>query len=215
MKILLGIQARTNSTRLPEKIFADLGGKKVIEWVVDACKKAAEIHKGNECLVAILAPEGDGKIEEWCKETGTPLVEGSETDLINRYMKAIEFFEADACVRITADCWGILPEIIAQVATQLEAADYSSNTMIRTMLEGFDCQGAKKQAWEWLDEHQQMEREHPWSWLDGNNLVKESFVEAGFKLSHVIDPNNPVVIKTSIDTEEDLKRAREYVAGKK
>lgn len=42
MIVLLGIQARANSTRLPNKVLADIHGKSMLERVYDQCMDATQ-----------------------------------------------------------------------------------------------------------------------------------------------------------------------------
>ena len=108
MKLLIGIQARTNSTRLPGKILKVIGPKTVFSWVYDAC---VEAHRKLNAVpftseVYVLGQPGDIDLRKFCLNNSIkglyPDVPGD--DLIQRYLKAAEEIEATHVIRVTADC---------------------------------------------------------------------------------------------------------------
>ena len=63
-QIVIGIQARSTSTRLPGKMSFDLGSKTVVEHVIERCKRSAHWLKAQSGMdinaeVWLLIPEGD------------------------------------------------------------------------------------------------------------------------------------------------------------
>lgn len=89
------IQARLGSARLPRKVLADIQGKTMLERVV---QRAQQI--GYPVCVAVCDPE----LALYCAEHGWPYVEGSEEDVLGRYLEAARVLDADHVVRVTADC---------------------------------------------------------------------------------------------------------------
>ena len=210
MRILLGVQARSGGSRFPGKIYEEIEGRSILQRVVDACLRVDPLPKAIQVSTAILCPENDDRLMEECRKNKWDRIAGSEEDLIARYQIAIEISNADACVRLTADCPFLSSKIISEVVMQLAQVDYCSNTIYRSWAEGLDVQGASKKAWDWLDNNQQVEREHPWKLFDENQIIRDQFVKDGLDFFTLCDFSNIIFQKTSIDTKEDLESARTF-----
>lgn len=103
------IQARTNSTRLPNKILMLIKDKPVLQHVIERVKSAKKI---NRVIVATTVNSCDNPIVELCKSLGIPFYRGSEEDVLNRYYKCATKFECKNIMRVTSDCPLIDPKII-------------------------------------------------------------------------------------------------------
>ena len=145
------IQARTGSTRLPEKVLLDLEGQPVLSHIIKRVN-ASKLVTG--ILVATTVRKEDLAIVRLCSNANTRVFCGSENDVLDRYYQAAKLLEADNIVRITADCPLIDPSIIDEVvALHLkEKSDYTSNTMEESYPDGLDVEifrfEALKKAWE-------------------------------------------------------------------
>jgi len=209
MNILIGIQARSHSIRFPGKIFKEIGGKSLLQWVVDEANEAKKEFPNS--MVQVLLPFSDQITKEYCYSHNiqTCAPEVPEDDLIQRYNSAIEIFNMDAAIRLTADCWKLPSSVIETgIGCLNDGYDYVSTTVIRTYPEGFDLQGASRRGWEWLDKHQPKKREHPFIEFDRNRWIRDLFIEEGFKQSQICDTNSIIFEKTSIDTLEEYERAK-------
>ncbi len=100
MNVIAIIQARTGSTRLPNKIFYELSEKPLLFHVVERIKPSSEI---DQIVVATTKSENDDLINNWAKENGIYCFRGSEKNVLKRYYYAAEKYDADLIVRITAD----------------------------------------------------------------------------------------------------------------
>jgi spore coat polysaccharide biosynthesis protein SpsF (cytidylyltransferase family) len=213
-KLLVGIQARSNSTRLPGKIYLQVGGKSILKWVYDAAKdakrslEADKIYK--EVVIMVLGPQKDEKLSDYCKEYLIPFMapECPEDDLVARYSLANTTIGADLIMRVTSDCLFLNPGLICEMAKAGLSVDYCSNTKERTFPEGFDLQICKRIAYEWISENQKENREHPFFDLEKDYHFEDRFAKAGYTMMSLLDLNNPSTIKTSIDTQDDLDRAK-------
>lgn len=215
MRILIGIQARTNSRRLPGKIHELIGDKTMLEHVVETCKQVNVLNRVNQYTVAVLYPEGDLKVIDECQRIGVEYWAGDEHDLYKRYLGAMDRFESEAMVRVTADCWMIPKEMIEEAISCLTEADYAANTIIRSFVEGWDIQAATRKGIEWMSKNQTEEREHIFKTFDENQMVRDEFVGDGLVFRAIVNSLNPIFQKTSIDTKEDLERARKVYENRK
>lgn len=210
----MGVQARSDSKRLPEKIFQKIGDQSLLEWVYGAAFEAERILRAKkiDSEAVVLGTVGDIKLSQFCEERKMrcffPYVD--KDDLIHRYKEALKKFNAIGCVRITADCWLSNPDMIAEVAELLNKFDYVSNTIQRSFMEGYDLQGCTRLALEWFDFNQKEKREHPFYFFDRNEMIREDFEKKGFKWTNLVAPNAVWAVKTSIDSVDDLNNAREF-----
>jgi len=151
MKIVVIIQARLGSTRLPRKLFLRLQGKTVLEHVI---ARVTACQLNNELIVATTDQSQDNDIEQLCATLEVKVFRGSETDVLDRFYQAAKSIKADHVVRITADCPVIDPQIIDQViALHLkEQSDYTANTIQERYPDGEDVEvftfKALEQAWQ-------------------------------------------------------------------
>lgn len=209
--VLIGIQARSTSSRFPRKSFAMLGDKPLLQHVIDACQKSAvyenkfSIKKGTLVKVCVLVPYGD----EISKSFRANIIEGPEDDVLTRYVMAAEKTNADYIVRITADCPLIPPFLISKhiTAAVMNKHDYLSNVdeRIRTNFDGLDCEVISKEALAWLNENatDPKDREH----------VTTKFRREPPKwanVGHVVGYADFSDVKLSVDTPEDLERVRKH-----
>jgi spore coat polysaccharide biosynthesis protein SpsF len=140
LRINAVIQARAGSTRLPGKVFADLGGHLVLEWVVRAARAA---HQVDEVIVATSTLPGDDAVADLARSLGVPVVRGSEDDVLSRFVAALDAHPADALVRLTADCPLLDPTLIDAVAGAWSGApshDYVSTVLVRCLPRGMDVE---------------------------------------------------------------------------
>ncbi|PWH15611.1 MAG: acylneuraminate cytidylyltransferase [Anaerolineae bacterium] len=106
------IQARRSSSRLPDKVLLDIGGKVMLQRVVERTRQAKRL---DEVVVATtLAPE-DEAIVQLCRKLGVAFARGNVFDVLDRFYQAALAFQAEVIVRITADCPLIDPNLIDQV----------------------------------------------------------------------------------------------------
>jgi len=167
MKTVALIQARTGSTRLPNKVLMDLNGKTVLERVVIRVRAARGI---GDVIVATTTARADDRIAAWCAARGVPCFRGSEDDVLDRLYQAARERTPDCIVRITADCPLMDPAVVEQVLTEHDrtAADYTSNTLEPTFPDGLDVEAVRFSALEraWREARLPSEREHvtPYLW---------------------------------------------------
>lgn len=100
MKVVTIIQARTTSSRLPNKALLDIYGKPLLERVIDQSKM---IENSDELWVATSTHENDDLIEMLCNRKKVFCLRGSLEDVRGRFYEIATNQKADIIVRITAD----------------------------------------------------------------------------------------------------------------
>lgn len=139
MKIVAIVQARMDSTRLPGKVLMRLGGKTVLENVVNRLLSVPLI---SEVVIATTIKASDDKIVEEAKRLNVSFFRGDEEHVLSRYYEAAIQHHADIIVRVTSDCPVIDPVLtnrIIQYYIESEF-DYVSNTLERTFPRGLDTE---------------------------------------------------------------------------
>lgn len=153
------VQARMSSSRLPGKVLMSLAGKPVLEHVVRRISACNTISK---VVVATSIDQSDDVIQDWCGKSGISCYRGSLEDVLDRYYQAAQIYQADAVVRITADCPIIDPIIVDEVVTKFWDNEYDYYGLAGEFPDGLDCTvfsfSALAQAWR--EATLQSEREH-------------------------------------------------------
>ena len=99
-KVVLIIQARMSSTRLPGKSMMPLADKPLVYRMVERLKNCKKI---DEIVIATSDQPEDKVLLELAKELQVSYFQGNLLDVRNRYLKAAEQFQADFIIRIPAD----------------------------------------------------------------------------------------------------------------
>jgi spore coat polysaccharide biosynthesis protein SpsF len=100
MKIVGIIQARMNSSRLPNKAMLSLHGYPIIEWVVRRTMNSSLV---NDVVVVIPTNQIDDILETEVVRIGANVFRGDEFDVLSRYYNAALITNATHIVRICAD----------------------------------------------------------------------------------------------------------------
>jgi glutamate-1-semialdehyde 2,1-aminomutase/spore coat polysaccharide biosynthesis protein SpsF len=160
-KVVALIQARMGSTRLPNKVLADIGGQPMLWHVVTRVRRARLV---DEVVVATSNRPANHAIEDFCARHDIACFRGDEMDVVDRFYQAACVHHPTAVVRITADCPLIDPEVIDRVVETRAAGslDYASNTLCYTYPDGLDVEVFTFAALEraWKEARKPSEREH-------------------------------------------------------
>jgi spore coat polysaccharide biosynthesis protein SpsF len=179
------IQARMSSTRLPGKVLMPLAGKPVLDHVVSRIERCKTIHK---VVVATSVDASDDAIESWCRERGVACHRGSLHDVLDRYHQAATAHQADAIVRITADCPAIDPTIVDEVVQGYLDGGFEFFGLAGEFPDGLDCTVFAASAIEqaWREAKLPSEREHVGPYIEHNpQLFKSGKLEKFSGLSHL------------------------------
>ena len=110
MKINAIIQARTGSTRLPNKVMREIAGVPIIGYLMERVKKSGV----DETIVAIPEQDCDGPLGRYVV-LRAGLAWGPEENVAERFRCALKSYPCDAFVRICADSPLIDPQLIDDV----------------------------------------------------------------------------------------------------
>jgi spore coat polysaccharide biosynthesis protein SpsF len=99
-RVVLIIQARMGSTRLPGKSMMDLAGAPLVGRILERVTRCQAL---DEIVLAIPDTAKDRVLAGLAAQHGVTLVAGSESDLIGRYLQAAKESNAHFIVRLPAD----------------------------------------------------------------------------------------------------------------
>ena len=99
-KVVLIIQARMSSTRLPGKSMMPLADKPLVYRMVERLKKCKKV---DEIVIATSDQPEDKVLVDLANELDVSSFQGNLLDVRDRYLKAAEKFKADFIIRIPAD----------------------------------------------------------------------------------------------------------------
>jgi spore coat polysaccharide biosynthesis protein SpsF len=182
------IQARTGSSRLPNKILLRILGKEILLLLIDRVIASKLIDK---IVIATTLSKDDNKIIE-IVENYHPKVSffrGNENDVLDRYYKAALEYKYEKnldIIRITSDCPLIDPQVVDLHIKEFNQrkVDYlSSRISKRTWPHGMEMEiftfEALQQAWE--NAKEPFEREHVTPYIYQSNPDKFKLYEFSYK----------------------------------
>ena len=128
MKIVIIVQARMTSTRLPGKVLLPLAGQPMLTRLIERLRR---VKRADAIVVATTTNATDDPIAALCEQLGVHCHRGSELDVLSRYADAARLNDAGVVVRITSDCPLIDPVLVDQlIAAYLDGdCDYVSNML--------------------------------------------------------------------------------------
>jgi glutamate-1-semialdehyde 2,1-aminomutase len=201
MKIVALVQARMGSTRLPNKVMKLIGGIPMIELLLERLSKSNEL---DQIVVATSVDKRNQPLVSHIRKLGYACEQGSENDVLDRYVEAAKAHNADVVVRITGDCPLVDPELVDECIRGFKAAgvDYYSNANPPSYPDGLDVEVFSYKALEKAAKEAQepFEREHVTPYLRKSAFFSIASMEHLEDLSllrwTVDDPVDFVVIES-------------------
>ena len=134
-----------SSTRLPGKVMRPLLGEPMIGRQIERIRRAQLIDR---LVIATSTDPADDLLAEYAAGLDIAVVRGPLDDVLARFILAVDQFEPDAVVRLTADCPLASPAVIDLVIEQFHEtqADYCSNTLQPTYPDGLDVEVVRPAA---------------------------------------------------------------------
>lgn len=204
MKVVALVQARMGSTRLPNKVMKEVCGRPLIDVLLERLSRAREI---SQIVVATSLDERNLPLVELVTKLGYSCEQGSEENVLERFVQAANKHEADIVVRITGDCPMVDPTLVDICVRALldSGLDYYTNTMPPSYPDGLDVEVMRidclRQA---LAETQdQQDREHVTPYLRNSGKFSVGNHRADEDLSS---------LRWTVDEQSDLDVARQVFA---
>lgn len=147
MKVVAIVQARMGSTRLPNKVMKPILGIPMIELLLNRLSKAEGI---SQIVVATSTNVKNDVLEEHVSKLGFQVFRGDEDDVLQRFVDAARYTNADVVVRITGDCPLVDPILVNSCVAEFKIrnVDYLSNTNPPTYPDGLDIEVFTRKALE-------------------------------------------------------------------
>ena len=205
MNNLLILQARTGSSRLPNKVLKKICGKPMLQHIIERVKKCRNVDK---IIVATTIKEEDNEIAILCDSIETECFRGSENDVLDRYYCAACIYEPINVIRVTADCPLIDSKLIdSMIETHNKGNfDYTSNTLVETYPDGLDAEIFKFEVLKkaWMEATLASEREHVTPYIKFKGDFRRFSVERSPSLKEK---------RWTVDTAEDFNMVSKIYEG--
>ena len=197
-KVVVIVQARMSSTRLPGKVMRQVLGKPLLAYLVERLQRIKNSH---QLVIATSTAPEDDVIATFCEQNKVDCFRGSLFDVLDRYVQAARKNHADLVVRICSDCPLFDPAVAESVIEQAfhTAADWTSNVTQRSFPRGMEVEVCRMHALE--QAHQESsrpeEREHVTPYLYRHPEL--------FSLSHYVRVPPLPDYRLCVDTIEDFQ----------
>ena len=198
---LVVIQARMGSSRLPGKVLREVCGRPLLALQVERMRRS---RRADRILVATPDTPADQPLAALSRDLGLACFQGSENDVLDRFYQAcrsVGLSDADAVVRVTADCPLLDPDLMDEIIGIHLAGeyDYVTNTLPPSYPDGLDVEvlGFAALVRAWREAELPSDREHLTRFI---RRRPESF-------RHRNLPHDPDLsaLRWTVDQEEDLR----------
>ncbi len=197
--MLVIIQARMSSMRLPGKVLMRISGRPMLERVCDRVMQSSAVKK---IVIATSSHSSDDPIEQFCYLQNLSCFRGSLDDVAGRFLSVIQSEGAEEFIRISADSPLIDPKLIDKAVENYgyEKYDLVTNVLHRTFPKGQSVElirssSYKKMCSELIDPD---DREH---------VTKAFYRNPGFyKIKNFSAEVLAGEIQLSVDTREDFEK---------
>ena len=137
-RVGITIEARANSTRLPQKILKPILGRPMLAHIIDRLKK---VTRADTIVLATTDQPEDDPVFELAKKEGIHCYRGSSEDVLDRVLQAAKKYDIDIIVETCGDCPVIDSRILDQ---QIQAflnnnIDYVGCHLVQTFPYGLDA----------------------------------------------------------------------------
>jgi len=121
--LLIIVQARMASRRLPGKVMLPLFAGKVIDLLIERLNSI----EGTKVVVATTDQKSDDEFSKYLESKEIAIIRGSEDDVLGRFGKCLSIYPATDIIRVTADCPFIDPIIVQNLIDHYfnAGADYA------------------------------------------------------------------------------------------
>lgn len=118
MKAAVFVSVRDKATRLPGKVFLDLGGRPAIERLIERVKRA---HEPDLVVLTTSTHPDDRRLLDVAARTAIEGFAGSEEDKLDRYLRAAERYQVDFAAVVDGDDLFCEPAYIDRIIAEHRA----------------------------------------------------------------------------------------------
>ena len=195
------IQARMGSSRLPGKSLRTIAGLPLLEHIIIRLKQVPEIDL---ILLAIPKKESEAPLIELAHQLQVPVFQGSEDDVLSRFIKAGENFQTEHVVRVCGDN-PLIDMPLSSSLIQAHLSDKADYTIPDDPVPlGSSCEIIRFETLKKIDKlaKSSIYREHVTTWFHDH--------PSDFKIKHVNPPDylKDCSFRLTIDTENGFSSYR-------
>lgn len=194
--ILAIIQARTSSTRLPNKVLKKILDRPMLCLQIERVKRAQLIDK---IILATSDHQVDQQLVELANKSGIACYQGSLNDVLARFYFAALQFQPKHVVRITGDCPVIDPSLIDKLIEFYLNGNYEYACLDESFPDGLDVE---IMSWKCLSDayHNSIfpsEREHVTLYINKNSN--------NYRFAKLKSEINCAELRWTVDEEKDFE----------
>lgn len=198
MKIIVVIQARMGSSRLPGKILMPMGNTDNLTYVVERCKKIKGI---NEVIVATSSLSQDDIVERWCESNQVKFYRGSEEDVLTRFIEAAKPYNPDYVIRVTADCPFVDYKMASDMVALIKEKKVDIIDLEGQLPRGLAVEIISYKALQYIN-YNGLEKRHREHVTYYAYEFKTEFTRTSYTVNST---NKAAALRITLDTEEDYK----------
>ena len=197
--MLLIIQARMSSIRLPGKVLMSISGRPMLERVCDRVMQSGAVKK---VVIATSSDASDDPIEHFCCLRNFSYFRGALDDVAGRFLSVIQREGAEEFIRISADSPLIDPKLIDRAVEEYGQGKYDlvTNVLHRTYPKGQSVELIRSTSFRQMYAGliDQNDREH----------VTKAFYRnsSDYKIKNFSAEISAGEFQLSVDTREDFER---------
>lgn len=199
---ILITQARTGSSRLPNKVLLKIQEKELLKIQLDRLSKCTEIN--NLVVATTISPE-DQIIMDLCANWNVQCHRGSVDDVLDRFYSVVKETPPKWVVRVTSDCPLLDPELVDAVIklAKVNNVDYASNILEEHFPDGQDVEVFKFSALEraWKEATLKSDREHVTLYIRRNSNHRGGNIFTSVNFPCFTDFSD---IRMTVDEEADF-----------
>lgn len=203
MKTVAVVQARMGSSRLPGKVLKEVGGRPMIQFLLERLARAQTV---DAIVLATSASAGNDSLAELVQGLGFDVYRGSEHDVLDRYYQASLGAKATTVIRITGDCPLVDPALVDEAVAAFASGDvdYLSNVAPPSYPDGLDLEVFSFAVLEraWREAKAPAEREHVTSFIRESGL---------FQIANLTGTSDHSGERWTVDEPADLTVVRAVV----
>ena len=206
---VLVTQARTGSSRFPEKVLKEINGKSLLRIHLERLNKCTKV---DEIIVATTTNLKDEIIYNNVLEWGFKAFRGSEFNVLDRFYQALKDKKPVWVVRVTSDCPLLDHKLVDSVINfaQNSSCDYVSNFLVEHFPDGQDVEvfkfSALKKAWENAKLKSELEHVTPYIRNNSNGKGHNIFSSINYACQ-----NNYSNIRMTVDEPIDFKLIQKLI----